>query len=400
MVSPMAIRIAVAFFLFLLSFFLERAAWYGARSVLWLHATQDLGLSAVDFSWMQTAALLLGMVTPLVGGVLALAVGRLPVLAAGAVFFLLGGGALALGGTLGLVPGLLLLALGTGFFRAPLLALVGGMFPGQSETARIGAFFLLYGAVNLAVLISSQLGAQLKAQLGLPYAWFFAGAGVLALGAGILGTAGGLLAPKEPASPPGAGRSLLGTLTVACLAMPGMLALRLAGDLSFQAPAAADLSPALFNLNPTVVLVTVAILAPVMGALHAAGVRAPSLALMAGGMALAAAGGGLLLLPGETTPFLLQLSVGVMAVGEVLVFAVGLSRAAGDHPARLSALAVGLWIVLTSLPSYLGSWVPQEGPWGRWMLLAVLLLTLAAAVGLAVCAAGARRLFEPRPRLA
>ncbi len=396
--SPL--RAGAAFVLLPLAMLVERGAYYGMRSVLvlWLVRGGLPHAEAIEAARDLTA---LAMITPLGGALVAVAVGPHLAAAGGALLAVVGYGLLAgLEPTSHGVP-LLLVALGTGLLRPGLLAAAGTAFPAPHETARHALFVLLYGAVQLGAAAISPAAAALGEGSGFR-ASFALSAALAALALVVVLAEGGVrLATRAaaPAQPVLDGRVPLGVAGLAAIVTPMWVAFELFTQREydyFLSGAEPSTHRWVSMLNPGVVLLACALLAPLLGVLALRRKRVPALVPIGVGLALFGLFAVVAVVP---VPFELRiplLVVGLIGVslGEALVQPFALSTAAGDAHPRLAPLLVAVYGLSSALPGWLAGRALADAPTG--VSAALLLLSSGTCVVLGVALALLGRWLQRR----
>ncbi len=143
----------------------ERFAFYGMRAVLMLYMIAGAGaqLSGMDFS-QHSAGIIYGVFNalcyglPFFGGILAdRVIGSRKSVSIGGVFIILGLIVLSLNNEmLPFIGGLSLIAIGNGFFKPTVVAMIGGLYE-QGDPRRDGAFTLYYQLFNVGAFIAPLL---------------------------------------------------------------------------------------------------------------------------------------------------------------------------------------------------------------------------------------------------
>lgn len=397
---------------------LERAGYYGLRSVLMLHL-RDSGAEVASVAALFGLSMWVHHGAAVIGGALALAAG--PRWTA-----LIGAGVAACGAALFAVDGpaplaMMVVAAGAGIFRpcpwaaaaetvfaeddARAVAGVGRMASSARFATVAACATLFYACANVAALVATPVTARLFGSVGFgAVAWTGAGLDVLAGGCAVVAALIGSGAPIQPGAAPGQGAyrdpavrvdvvvpasdapravgglAILGGVTALyVLAMSASYVPRPRGSLTLA-----------YSLNPIVVLVVAAICffawlafalsksAPPPLLAWGAGLAVFAVGLLFTGMALDGDGGA------STIPYLG--GVVLMAAGEAASGPVGLAYASTTTRTRASTLVVAAF-GLTSAVGGFGA--VAMGSRGLILVLAVLLL---AAGG--VAAARARSLHE------
>ena len=163
----------------------ERFAYYGMRALLILYlidtAAGGMGWSQEEASRLYGWFIGLTYLTPVVGGWLAdRFLGTNRSLAVGGVVLTLGHLSLSFGTTLSFYAGLVLVVVGTGFFKPNVHTMVGQLYP-PADPSRDSGFTLYYMGINLGAFFGPLVCAWLAARHGWSYGFATAGAG-MALG--------------------------------------------------------------------------------------------------------------------------------------------------------------------------------------------------------------------------
>jgi dipeptide/tripeptide permease len=378
---------------------IERFAYYAVRSVLILYLTRDLGLTTAEafdlyarFTWMA-------LLTPLLGGALALAIGPRVTAAIGAVlaalgFFLLAAGA---NGAFVWVSGL-----GVGLFKAcPWAILADAVAREESPSGdpadaplsprrfplMVAMTAFVYLAINVGAFLSSSAGALAATRSG--FTSVFVAAGVVMVGAVAIAVVIALLPlamraerPKDAHAPyrapamPGApsasvasvGPPLLGLLVLFGAIVPYHLALPVTG----QAAYFLQIRSALATVNPLVVIVASAL---GFAFFLAAALSRWSFPLTwPFGGALVVFGLGLIPIVAASNALTFALGTAVTGVAEAIIEAVALAYVALATGRRIATLTVAVWLALASVLSF----VPVSEVAWRFELAAFAALALLA----------------------
>lgn len=342
-----------AFLLLPLLLLLERFAYYGMRASFFqeLLASGELEGEAARTHILRVTWLT--MVTPLLGGLVAIALKPRWTLVAGAAITAVGYGVLVAAGA-GSFAAFLPLAIGLGLFRPAVFATAAISARDPEESARGALFVTMYAATNLAGFAAPLIATSMPRDGEVrPFAIFtMAGAALLALA--MLLAAAVAFAPRlgderEPADPPFRGRAEIGAVVVMALLLPATLAMPLADGLQFEPFASSQWGSWLFYMNPVSVLAVAVLAAGGLAAAAYIGRRVPALYLAGAGMVLVTLGClPLLALAGPTDAAKAGAlaSVVLVAFGEALVNPLALSRLAGGTHPRATTLAVALWLVM------------------------------------------------------
>lgn len=374
---------------------LERMAWYGTRSVTFLHldasgwTTTDIG----QFYGIQTGVT--AAVTVL-SGVVAIAVGPLPLIAVG-LFCAAAGYAMV-----PMFPGaeiqvpLYLSVVGTALFRPAIWAAVLIPLARPRESGRIGACVLLYGVSNLAGLLAPVGGTWLFNSFG--SWWAFYGASVSALLA--LLVTGALIAgwlstrEEERAAPPTPSRQLelpivllvAGLGFVLCLPWVGLMGgFQTVYQVMWELPFVANGGYEKFwmSANPAFVTFAAALLASIFLLLRLLDKTVPALLVAGPGMVLLAAG---LILAGiepiRMTPWGFGAALALISFGEILAAPALISRIGGDVHWRLTTLFVAMWLAVGTLGYTAANAVQSSGLSSDPFALPIAFAVLAVPAGL------------------
>jgi POT family proton-dependent oligopeptide transporter len=338
---------------------LERLSHYAARSGLGLHIASQtpdgLGMSIAAVGSVFAQLSLLSVVSPIAGGLVAMAVGPATTLAIGAFIASAGYAVLGVGGVDSLFLAMVLIAAGTGMCRPSGLALAASELKDRSEPVRSALFFLLYAAINLGAVLGP-LAAGFGSSAAGPRVVFGVSAGV-ALVAAFL--AGGLAAGLRFAggssntSPPAGGRALLGVVLLWFVLAPSivMQAAETTAQYTLFGGPSGTTNAALHVINPIVVMaVSIGGCAALLVISSTSRWTIPSLVLIGAGLVAWGLATGLLSAAprgGDLLPLLIAVAV-VSAAGEAVVGPLALARAAASGAPRLSTLIVAGWLTATS----------------------------------------------------
>ncbi len=343
---------------------MERAGYYGMRSILPIHFMSG-GATTSDVMKQLGYVTAFGALTPVVGGALAILLRAPLTAAAGVVIMLFGYIILPFSdGPFGALLGVGIIALGGGLLKPTLYGLCAGELSHRHSYLRAAAFVTMYAAVNLSALLSTTSAGALGAATDTRPVLI--GAAALIVLAFLLVLAvvvvEYMLRDKRPAvekDDPPAGKAALLAVGLLILVLPYGLAMSLSGDFWQTLSAAGSSSGrigALLNLNTLVVVLCDALLLAVLVILHF--LRARFSALYLGGAGLCILGLG-------ATPYLLGVGMGspseltvsaaivLMAIGEAIAGPILFSVAVGHIPRRFASLAAGVWLAAASVPSYI-----------------------------------------------
>jgi len=361
------LRRALSFVFLPLVVLFEALGWFGLRSVQVLYLVQELGLDYEHVGRSMAIYQGLSVVSVLLGGAVAVAVGPHLTLLAGLLVL-----AVTVG-TFGLAPPSLLvlwtvaLAVGTGLFRPSLYAAALVPFSGKRALLGSALVLLLYGALNVGAGAASVGAAQLAGYGSSGWRVLFPVLGSLmlvgAVMAGVLVLARWLL-PVDEEPPTPADRLDWRPLAAAA----GLIALGLIPvmvlyqSFSLQFDALQVLSPGgnwewMLQINPVVVVAVVTLLAPALLVLHFVRPRLPILLPVGAGMVVLAVGS-LLVLSKLSLPVVLA-GTAVVALGEVAALPLLVARLGTDVHWRLAALVVAVWLALTTASNVVVAMVPD-----------------------------------------
>lgn len=342
-----------AFLLLPLLLLLERFAYYGMRSTLFrdMLASGDVGTEAARSHVLHVTWLM--MATPLLGGLIAIALKPRWTLVAGAAIATIGYGVLAAAGASSFVA-FIPLAIGLGLFRPAVFAAAAVSARDPGESARGALFVAMYAATNVAgfaaPLISDSMphGGEIR-----PFE-ILTMAGVALLALATLLAAAVALAPRfdeerEPPDAPFTGRAEIGAVIVIALLLPATLAMPLADELQYVPFSGSQWAQWIYYLNPIAVLSIAVIAGGALAAAAYVGKRIPALYLVAAGMVVIALGcAPLIALAGsaDAAKAGAVASVVFIAFGEALVNPLALSRIAGGTHPRVTTLAVAVWLMI------------------------------------------------------
>ena len=406
--SPRALLVVVALPLLLL---LERLAWYGTRTISFPYL-QELGWTSVDvgvFHGVQNAVL--PLVTVL-SGLLALAVGPLPMIALGLLFAATGYAMVPMFDPSGVEVPLYLTVVGTALFRPAIWAALLIPLARPRESGRIGACILLYGVSNAGAVAASPGASWLMSQFGSETVYTVAAAlaglgflGSLAVAGGWVGTAA-----EEAAAPPGPSRRLEWPVVLAVAGLGVVLFIPWAGLMTgfeavystlWELDFVAGHESIWTAMNPAIVIFLALLLASIFLMLTMLEKTVPALLLAGGGMVILAVGLiAVAIGPIRESPWGFGAAFALVSVGEVLAAPALISRIGGDVHWRLTTLFVALWLATSQL-GYAASGVLRgsglmENPFGLPLAFAIMAIPLGLVL-LVVAIPLQRRLFDPPP---
>ena len=428
----------------------ERFSYYGMRALLVLFLVSST--SKGGLGWDQTAASQLygwytGLVylTPLIGGLLAdRFLGTHRSLLIGGSIIALGHFSLALETSVSFYAGLLLIILGTGFFKPCVSTMVGSLYP-QGDTRRDAGFTIFYMGINLGALLGTLACGYLGESPDWGWRYGFGAAGV-GMVAGLLVYAGlkprflsGVGAP--PATPVLSGsaaqaprnrepvtlaerRAVLSILLVAAFVVFFWMAYEQAGSsmnlfamrqtrrtfLGFDFPASWFQA-----INPAAILLLSPIFAWGWGRLGQRGLEPSTTAKMGVGMLLL--GGGFLFMVGASleaqqagaaSPGWLIATYLLHTTGELCLSPVGLAFVSKTAPPRFGSLLMGAWFLANFLANLLAGYLAgAQAAFERGLVLTVfggpadfyLLFVISSATAgvlLLLLTPALRRLTEPQ----
>lgn len=345
-------RRALFALLLLLVIALERASYYGARSILAVVMTDFFGVDRVAgmqlYGWASAGAGL----AAILGGALALFVPRGPLALGGLVVGVAAMAAFSMGTFLG---GLALVVLAAALMKSTLYTWFAEPLAGSGSNVVIAAFLGAYAAVNAGAWLAPFMSGTLVTVSGATAV--FAGCGGLALFAAALAGVG--LAVQPEAEPPGPDEQAPGRARLlAALAWPALVAMGLVMDQDWEAlqRIAPDGGATwALSINPTVVILVGLLLAVAALASARTGLKVPFAAAPVAGLVLFAACCSLSLAgpPGSVGEFAARATL--EAVAEVLVIPSVLGALAASS-ARLGALLLSGWIAASYLLGNLPTW--------------------------------------------
>jgi proton-dependent oligopeptide transporter, POT family len=378
----------------------ERFAYYGMRALLILYlidtTTGGLGWSREDASQLYGWYNGLAFLTPVAGGWLAdRFLGTNRSLAIGGALISLGHFTLAAGSEWSFYTGLILIILGTGFFKPNVYTMVGQLYS-PNDVRRDAGFTLYYMGINLGALFGPLVCAWFAVQprFGWSYGFGVAGFSMLIGLLFYLWTRGDRL--REVGTPPvrvvraarGASdpsltgeerRRILALALITVFVVFFWLAFeqvgsslnvfaaqrtdrRVGGWLAALVPQA-EIPAAWFQaVNPLFVL----LLAPLMASLwQALGTRAPSTpAKMALGLVLLGLAYIVMVLAAAesdrgvgVSPWYLISFYFVYSVGELCFLPAGFSFVGQAAPARLASMLMGIWLAANFVANLLGGYL-------------------------------------------
>jgi proton-dependent oligopeptide transporter, POT family len=376
----------------------ERFAYYGMRSLLILYL---IDTTTGGRAWSQERAsrlygwfIGLTYLTPVAGGWLAdRFIGTNRSLLVGGVVLTFGHLCLALGAGLSFYLGLLLVVVGTGFFKPNVHTMVGQLYPAGAP-GRDSGFTLYYMGINLGAFFGPLVCAWLAARHGWSYGFAAAG-GAMAVGVAFYAGARGKSLrgvgrpPRESA--PAAGPPVHSALTPAerrRIMAIGLITIfvvvfwlafeqvgsslnvfaahrtdRTAGaGLAWLVPNG-EIPAAWFqSINPFFVLV----LAPVVaGVWQRLGNRAPSSpAKMALGLILLGLAYTIMVVAAghsdqgsPVSPWALVAFYLIYTLGELCFLPVGISFVSQTAPARLASMLMGIWLTANFVANLIGGYL-------------------------------------------
>jgi len=379
------------------SVMLERAAFYGVRSALFPWMAGDLGMDEGEAVEALHLAVTSVAFAPLLGGVLALAVGPRVTLVVGAVVAALGYGVLAVTVAGPPIYGLSLVTIGAGLFRPAWLVALAREFAYPHGNRRTAVLLMAFVGIDLATMLAT-IGALFVQNAGGAGTVFGVGAGVSVLVAAL--TAGVVfmrkrVGPKADVATfggrPEVGAGVLLLLLLPCYLATGALDTLLSAarsDVSFE-------SRRLLTLLGPVTTVAVTLIAAAVFFV-AARKRARPLALpvIGGGLVVTALGVGVGSLADLESGLTALPLVGVilMEVGEAVVVCVALARVAADTRPRTATMVLALFLVAPRGLGLLALAAPDLTV-TRIVAVAGAALTLLAGVGRLVFAGRMQRYF-------
>lgn len=344
---------------------LERTAYYGMRSVLYVHAVQERGMEAERVRELMHTFAFSTYAFAVVGGLVAIGIGPRYTLAIGAAIACAGFSLLV--ADVDLLIALVPIAIGIGMLKPCLWAAAADALPDPQESARnalaVGLYFAINAASFLATLAAPQFGRQTGSYDGVFVAcaammsFVFALALALAVAHTLSGR--GQIRTETPFR----WEPLLGVAALFAVSLPYFLSIDMGASLALTGSDRTAVGQ-LLALNPVFVSVTCAPLLLAMIALALTGTRAPTLVLVGGGMVVAALGVvPLILLPPEGA--VLLAGVAVMAMGEAVVGPLMASRVVGGLHRRLVTLVYGVFLLGVAVGNSI-SGVLHEAP-EKWL---------------------------------
>ncbi|HEY6004381.1 MAG TPA: peptide MFS transporter [Anaeromyxobacter sp.] len=156
----------------------ERFSYYGMRAILVLYLVNVLRWDAARAASLYGTYTMAVFLTPLVGGYLADRwIGTRRSLVIGGVIISAGHFTLALPGMATFYAGLVLIVIGTGFFKANVSTQVGQMY-GKGDPRRDSAFTIYYMGINTGAFLGPIVCGALAQSDRFGWHWGFAAAGV------------------------------------------------------------------------------------------------------------------------------------------------------------------------------------------------------------------------------
>jgi len=163
----------------------ERFGFYATQSILVLYAAATLTKGGLD--WSNANALRLTGIfsalvyaTPVIGGWLAdKYIGRKKSMAFGNILMFFGYLAMTQHGTTWLFIALSLIAIGTGFLKPTISAMVGEFYDAKADANRDAGFAIFYMAINIGGCIGPFISGLLMSSLGFSFAFGVSAIGML-----------------------------------------------------------------------------------------------------------------------------------------------------------------------------------------------------------------------------
>lgn len=382
----------------------ERLAYYAMRTVLVLRLMRYLGQSAHGVGQILSAMGVASVFTLLIGGALCIVLRPGIVLVLGSIIGVVGYSLLSVSSSAALVwVGVLMLSLGEGLLKPAAFAMVAIELAYPREHLRSALFVLLYGATNLGAVAGSLGSDAISAHAGESASFGFATGlavvgVVLAAGATV---ADFLMKPGEAAEPGPAARRVVagGAILLAC-AVPYYATMALWDDYRLQIMRSTrGAASAVHALSPVMAIAATGVLFVALLVLHFTRVKVSAVSGIGIGLAIYAAGATPLLLESMFPGGALLAAGGsvVMALGEVVVGPLLLSRVIGDIPPRFAGLVAGTLLAVTYGVPSLSDGVSSAWPvaTGALFALAVLVCLLLGVTLLVLASAMRRRFYEP-----
>ncbi len=159
----------------------ERFSFYGMRVLLIIFLTAAVGKDG-GFGWsMEKAGALFGTyagllyITPILGGIIAdKLTGYRVAVVIGSVIMTLGHASMALDTEMSLYAGLILLVIGTGFFKPNITSIISQMYKGLPEK-KDGAYTIFYMGVNAGAFFGMMLCGYIGEKISWSYGFGLAG---------------------------------------------------------------------------------------------------------------------------------------------------------------------------------------------------------------------------------
>jgi len=331
----------------LLALFLERSASYGVNVSYALYLADEALLGTTDRTYLSLLSAAGAMIAPLIGGVVAIAIGPRITMTLGALAYAVGYGALALDMDVSLWSGTVLTVLGLGLFRPAAFVALAHELGYPQEAPRLAAFALAYAATNIAGFGAAGTERLLRATGDVTLVFgLAAGAMVLAsvLGTSVVGVHRRL--GDKPTRADFGRRAEFGALALVALTVPFYVGLKAHTRMWDVVGSTPDDYETLFQASIIGVVAASSLLAA--GTAIAAVKNPPpmTLPLIGGGMIISSLGFGLAVFADPVDVDALMPSVVVMAVAETLVGAVVLSRITADTHPRYATLFYALLSLL------------------------------------------------------
>ena len=375
---------------------LERFAYFGVRSLLVLAMTRQLGMDQAQA--VQQYGLFTGFVycSAVIAAGVVLVVGPRLVLLGGSVLSVVGIGLITTVNPSLLIPGLVLLGLGSGGVRIAIYAIAGGMLRQRNEAVAIAAITLYYAATNvgafMAPLIVGSLG-QKNFSLGFGAAALGMVAAVVSFGTGVAATG-----VREEGPRFGNPRGVAGAMLFVGAMLPVYVLMEGAGLARFQIAQAGALGTWFSAVNPAVVVVAGMLLVLVCIVLSAMKVKIRAAWVFGAGLILFALANSPALIASldGAAPARLISSEVLAAIGEVVLSGAALARISTAASPRLVALVLAPFYLVSYLSNFIASHT-ESGPLASVVSWSAFGLTLVIGV-LALAFAGVlHRMFFDEP---
>jgi len=373
----------------------ERFSYYGMRAMLVLfliNGVTGFGYSKEDatavYKWYTTAV----YITPVVGGYLAdRFLGTHRAILIGSVLISAGHFSMAMASRTSFFVGLVLIALGTGFFKSNISTMVGQLYD-EGDRRRDAGFTIFYMGINLGSVLGQTACGALSNTPSLGYHWAFGAAGVGMMFGAVLY----VLGRKEhlrgigdaPAREAKNGTSFVSApltkvdlhclLTILALAAFNVVfwaSFEQAGSsMNFFALERTDRvffghtvpTEWFQSINPVMIVACAGLFSWMWAALSRRGLEPSTPAKMGLGLLLQAFGFVFMVMGARVSehgalasPAYLTLAYVFITWGELCVSPVGLSMVTKLAPAKFASLVMGFWFLTSALANFVAGQLAQ-----------------------------------------